>query len=189
MQLNRESVSVLADISNTLLSVPIRNLDLHDDSMSLPSSKTLGCVWETEKDRLFIKCNLEPLLKYTRRSMLSQLGQNFDPLGFGAPFFVKARLILQKLAIEGLDWDSEVPNAVIKEWNDWLRSLLLLKEFSLPRWYFHGCDLHGPGDVVVYQLHAFSDASNEVLSSVVYLRRLVNGVPCVAFVLGNVLLC
>ena len=36
-----------------------------------------------------------------------------------------------------------------------------------------------------YQLQVFSDASNQVLSSVVYLRRLVNGVPRVAFVLGK----
>ena len=51
---------------------------------------------------------------YTRRSMLSQLGQNFDPLGLGTAFFLKA-----KLAIEKFDWDDEAPESVVKEWEAW----------------------------------------------------------------------
>ena len=45
--------------------------------MALPSAKTLGSVWVTESDELRIQCSLKPLSKYTRRTMLSQLGQNF----------------------------------------------------------------------------------------------------------------
>ena len=59
--------------------------------------------------------------------MLSQLGQNFDPLDFGAPFFLKARLILQQLAVDKFDWDTDDPGNVVKEWNTWLHSLLLLR--------------------------------------------------------------
>ena len=117
--------------------------------------------------------------------MPSQLGQNFDPLGFGAPFFVRARLILQQLAIEKFDGDTEVPQEFVKQWNSWLRALELLKDFSQPRWYFADSSFCQVSDDVQYQLHAFSDASNQVLSSVVYLRRLVNGVPRIAFVLGK----
>ena len=132
-----------------------------------------------------IQCSLKTLTKYTRRSVLSQLGQNFDPLGFGSPFFLKARLILQKLAVEKFDWDAEVPEGVVKEWNVWLHSLEMLKDFSLPRWYFLNAGLSSPGDDVKYQLHGFSDASNVAFSSVIYLRRLVNGVPAVSFVFGK----
>ena len=51
---------------------------------------------------------------------------------------------------------------------------------------FHYCFLKGPvieddGDVA-YQLHEFCDASNRALSCVVYLRRIINGGSCVAFV-------
>ena len=117
--------------------------------------------------------------------MLSQLGQNFDPLGFGAPFFLKARLIFEQLAVDKFDWDTDVPGNIVKEWNKWLHSLLLLEEFSMNRWYF----LHyGPlkaVDVVKYQLHGFSNASNQAYSVVIYLPRLVNGLPAVSFVLGK----
>ena len=40
-------------------------------------------------------------------------------------------------------------------------------------------------DVAKYQLHGFSDASNQAYSVVIYLRRLVNGLPTVSFVLGK----
>ena len=68
--------------------------------------------------------------------MLSLLGQKFDPLGFGSPFFIKARLILQQLAVDKYDWDTTVPDDVVKEWDAWLHSLRLLQNFSLSRWLF-----------------------------------------------------
>ena len=176
---NKEALSVMSNLDSELLAPSIRETDLEVDNVALPSAKTLGCVWVTESDELRIQCSLKPLSKYTRRTMLSQIGQNFDPLGFGAPFYVRARLILQQLAIEKFDWDTEVPQEFVKQWDSWLRALELLKDFSLPRWYFSDSSFCQVSDDVQYQLHAFSDASNQAFSSVVYLRRLVNGVPCV----------
>ena len=40
-------------------------------------------------------------------------------------------------------------------------------------------------DVVKYQLRGFSDASNQACSVVIYLGRLVNGLPTISFVLGE----
>ena len=101
-------MSVLSSLGPELLSASIRELDLCGEKLALPSAKTLGCVWDPDSDELRIDCSLKPLGKYTRRTMLSQLGQNFDPLGFGSPFFIKACLILQQLAIDKYDWDTKV---------------------------------------------------------------------------------
>ena len=110
---------MLAEFDKNVLASVMRDLDLsvenHED---LPDSKALGCVWETEDYRLRIVSSLTPLNKYARRAMLSQLGKSFDPLGIFSPYFVKARLILQRLAIEKRDWDDEVPKPV-KEWKAW----------------------------------------------------------------------
>jgi len=38
---------------------------------------------------------------------------------------------------------------------------------------------------VVHQLHSFSDSSSSAFGSVVYIRRIVNGVPVVAIVFGK----
>ena len=84
---NKESVNVLVGMDSELLAPSIREVDLETNSVITPSAKTLDCVWVTESDELRIQCLLKPLTKYTRRSMLIQLGQNFDSLGFGTPFF------------------------------------------------------------------------------------------------------
>ena len=164
---NKEAKIVLSSLENDLLAASIRDLDLLADDTSLPSAKTLGCVWNTEQDILLINCLLKPLNKCTQRTMLSQLGQNFNSLGFGAPFFLKARLIPQQLAVDKFDWDTDVPGNVVKKWNTWLHSLLLLKEFSLNRRYFLHCEPLKSVHVVKYQLHGFSDASNQAYSVVI----------------------
>ena len=179
---NKESVNVLIEMDSELLAPSICEVDLETNSVAMSSAKTLGCVWVTESDELRIQCSLKPLTKYTRGSMLSQLGQNFDPLGFGTPFFVKVRLILQQLAIEKFDWDDEVLESFVKEWETWLHSLEMSKDFSLPRWYFLNADLNSPNDNVEFQWYGFSDALNQAFSSVIYLRRLMNGIPAVSFV-------
>ena len=183
---NKQALSVLSDMDSEPLAPAIRDLDLErDNNVVLPASKTLGCVWDTESDHLRIQCNLNPLAKYTRRNMLSQVGQNWDPLGTCGPYFLQARLMLQQLAIEKFDWDQEVPESFVKTWNKWLCSLESLKHFALPRWFFANSIHRKPSDNVIYELHAFSDASNQAFCSVVYLRRLVNGSICVSFVLGK----
>ena len=117
--------------------------------------------------------------------MLSQLGKSFDPLGIFSPFFVKARLVLQRLAIEKYDWDDDVPESIVKKWKAWFQLLGFLLDTSLARYYFEGSIPPSPQDHIIYQLHGFSDASKCAYGSVLYLRRLVNGVTTVAIVWGK----
>ena len=110
--------------------------------MIYPRQKALGCVWETGGDRLRIVSSLKPLTKYIRRTMLSQLGKSFDTLGVFSPFFVKARLVLQRLAIEKYDWDDDVPESIVEEWKAWFQLLGFLLDTSLARYYFKGLIPH-----------------------------------------------
>ena len=72
----------------------------------------------------------------------------------------------------------------MKEWEAWLHSFEMLRDFSLRRWYFLNAGLSSPGDDMQFRLHGFSDASNLAFSSVIYLRRLMNDIPAVLFVFG-----
>ena len=129
---NRDSVPILAELDKEILVSNIRELDLSlDNGNDLPDAKALGCVWETGEDRLRMVSSLKPLDKYTRRSMLSQLGKAFDPLGIFSPFLVKARLILQRLAIEKYGWDDVVPESIVKEWKAWFQLLDTFLNVSL----------------------------------------------------------
>ena len=109
--------------------------------MIYPRQKRL-VVWETGGDRLRIVSSLKPLTKYTRRTMLSQLGKSFDPRGIFSPFFVKARLVLQPLAIEKYDWDDNVSESIVKEWKAWFQLFGFLLDTSLARYYLKVRFLH-----------------------------------------------
>ena len=167
---NRDTMSVLSSLGPELLSASIRELDLCGEELALPSAKTLGCVWDPDSDELRIDCSLKPLGKYTRRTMLSQLGQNFDPLGFGSPFFIKARLILQQLALDKYDWDTKVPDEIDKEWDAWLHSLSLLQSFLLPRFI----DLRGPVSTIYPDNGTTFQAAAKVLPKLLESTELKN---------------
>ena len=167
---NRDTMSVLSSLGPELLSASIKELDLCGEELALPSAKTLGCVWDPDSDELRIDCSLKPLGKYTRRTMLSQLGQNFDPLGFGSSFFIKARLILQQLAIDKYDWDTKVPDEIVKEWDAWLHSLSLLQSFLLPRF----TDLQGPVSTIYPDNGTTFQAAAKVLPKLLESTKLKN---------------
>ena len=92
---------------------------------------------------------------------------------------------MQRLAIEKYDWDDDVPESIVKEWKAWFQLLGFLWDTSLARYYFEGLIPPSPQNHIIYQLHGFSDASKCAYGSVVYLRRLVNGVAAVAIVWGK----
>ena len=92
---------------------------------------------------------------------------------------------MQRLATEKFDWDDKVSESFVKEWKAWFQLLDSLLDIALPRYYFEGSIPVSPQDHVIYQLHSFSDASNNAYGSVVYLRRLVNGIPMVSIVFGR----
>ena len=57
---------------------------------------------------------------------------------------------------------------------------------SIPRYYFAGGYEFVCREGAEYQLHGFCDASNHAFSCFVYLRRVLNGRSCLAFVQGKV---
>ena len=83
--------------------------------------------------------------------MLSQLGKSFDPLEIFLPLFVKARLVLQHLAIEKYDLDNDVPESIVKEWKAWFQLLGFLLDIFLVRYYYEGSNSPLLQDHVIYQ--------------------------------------
>lgn len=47
--------------------------------------------------------------KTTKRNILSQISQLFDPLGLLGPIILSAKLLIQELWKSQIDWDSSVP--------------------------------------------------------------------------------
>ncbi|XP_060810234.1 uncharacterized protein LOC132904323 [Amyelois transitella] len=73
--------------------------------------------WNIGNDEFQYQLQLEPMTeKVTKRTVLSDLQKIFDPLGWIAPTIVTAKILFQKLWLEGVGWDEEVKRELKEEW-------------------------------------------------------------------------
>ena len=90
---------------------------------------------------------------------------NFDPLGFLAPFTLKAKLLIQSMCCKKLEWDERILVVLQRVWERWLQVISEIKGFEIKRCY------HQQGwQCSNIQLYIFCDASEVVYGTVGYLR-------------------
>lgn len=88
-------------------------------STSLDLSKhatVLGLNWSPLPDSLHFTVDMESGRKITKRKIISLACKIFDPLGLLCACIIKAKIILQHLWREKLDWDDPVPSPIAKNW-------------------------------------------------------------------------
>ncbi len=149
----------------------LRDLDPSHDP--LPQQRSLGIAWNLEKDAFTFQVLL-PEKPFTGRGVLAVVNSIYDPLGFTIPTTLQGRLLLHELvqlgnakdASKTLGWDDPLPNALLKKWLKWKNSLEELNELSISRCYRLG-DL---GELSQLEIHAFSDASEKAIATVIYIK-------------------
>ena len=88
MVFNEPIVTVLEDRLSTL--------EISKDE--LPKTKTLGVMWEANKDVFTFQVEPTNVNKVpTKRNLLSAIAGLFDPLHFLAPFTVRAKILMQEV--------------------------------------------------------------------------------------------
>ena len=131
-----------------------------DDS----SVKILGLYWHPQTD--VIKFKPQPPhsgSKLTKRIILSEIAQLFDPLGLISPFTVRSKMLMQELWLVKLSWDEIVPTTFAVKWAQIKTDLLNISSISIPRWYH-------TNKTSKIELHGFSDASQLAMAAVVYIK-------------------
>lgn len=128
--------------------------------------KTLGLLWSNLSDTLVFSISQRTFRTVTKRSMLSEIAQLFDPLGLVQPCTMKSKFLLQQLWLEKIEWDDCPSSDVVNEWLEIKSQLPLLNKFSFPRHAI--CK-----DPKSISLHAFSDASLKGYGSCVYIRSVL----------------
>lgn len=81
--------------------------------------KTLGIIFNPYQDYFsFYAKALDSRRGFpsTNRSVLSDIGQLLDPLGFLGPIITMAKLIMQVLWRFGVAWDEELPQEQMEDW-------------------------------------------------------------------------
>ncbi|XP_026326215.1 uncharacterized protein LOC113234908 [Hyposmocoma kahamanoa] len=138
-----------------------QNLELKTDDVI----KILGLKWNREADEFRFTVDLPPLqAPVTKRKMISDIVRLYDPLGWIAPAITTAKVFIQQVWLSSVDWDSELPDSILKNWTNFRNNLKAPTEFRVPRW------IHSKKDDKVFELHGFSDASNVAYAAVVYAR-------------------
>ena len=150
-----------------------------EEEIVMPVERALGVIWDTRLD-CFVYKVVKRDIADTRRKILSLIASLFDPIGFLAPFLVRAKLLLQQVWQFGIGWDETPPSEFLLEWSKWQKELDSLSEFLVPRFYRHVSD-----SPTVIQLHVFGDASEQAFCSVAYFRFIyANGsVKCASLTL------
>ena len=174
---------VLASIPESERAKSVVDLDMD----KLPTESALGLKWDAEGDS-FVWDVAEKLSRFlktepvTRRDLVSAVYSLFDPLGFIAPYTMKAKLLLQMLVRKGVGWDDPLGENERAQWRRWLEDHPKLSELRVNRCFKPAVF----GDIVEIQLHLFSDASRSGYSAVAFLRLTDSDrqVYC-AFVMGK----
>ena len=128
-----------------------------------PKIKTLGVMWETERDIFTFQVQQHGACKEpTKRNVLSAIAALFDPLQFLSPFTMRAKVLMQEIWMAGIDWDDVLPKELTIKWEKWVSELPDLSHIAIPRCL----RLANPERV---DLHLFSDASKDAFASSAYL--------------------
>ena len=149
------------------------------------SSHVLGLQWDHRKDTLVVSrvTNCDKSNKVTQRLVFSLVAKVFDPIGLVAPFMFTARLLLKDIwRLSGQNWDNTMTTEMMNRFEVRSSDLPKLCDITIPRSFFSEA-------FDQLELHVFGDSSQDVFSSVAFLRAKVKSGSIesteIAFVLGK----
>ena len=125
--------------------------------------RVLGVFWDIERDCFRFTADF-PEKAYTGRGIASMMHSLYDPLGFVVPLLVESKILLRDL--NERDWDAPLTDDECKRWENWLKSVELLKNLEISRCLKN----KGATKIFRYELHHFADASLTAFGTVSYLR-------------------
>ncbi|XP_065357232.1 uncharacterized protein LOC135951499 [Calliphora vicina] len=153
------SKDIIADI-------PLDHL-LHEDFLKFEdnsSTKTLGIRWNACSDEFYFVADTFPeLSNFTKREILSQIAKLFDPAGWLAPCIVLAKMLMQKIWMEGTGWDEVITPDTLQQWKTFQSNYTIINTIRIPRWinYCPKAEI---------QFHGFCDASEKAYAAALYVR-------------------
>ncbi|XP_029054069.2 uncharacterized protein LOC114881433 [Osmia bicornis bicornis] len=126
-------------------------------------TKILGIKLIPHQDTLnFSTISATQRTQFTKRLVLSEVAQLFDPLGFVASVIIRAKILIQELWLPELGWNDILPCHITQQWLRIREDLTSLARLSIPRWF-------NTTTTSTVELHGFSDASVLAMAAVVYL--------------------
>ncbi|XP_036340135.1 uncharacterized protein LOC118749441 [Rhagoletis pomonella] len=120
-------------------------------------TKALGLVWDPLKDSFFLGRN-------SKRSALSTIARCYDPLGLIGPTLTKAKIIMQRMWRDKLEWDEGLPQSLDTAWSAFCKDFVDVHHLSFPRYIG-----------ATQEVHTFCDASLEGYGVCIYAHSIKDG--------------
>ncbi|XP_026746147.1 uncharacterized protein LOC113507491 [Trichoplusia ni] len=143
----------------------LRSSSVEKGITSESTIKTLGLTWNmtTDSFRYHTKLPLKPTC-ITKRTILADVQSLFDPLGWISPAIIMAKMLIQNIWKQRLDWDEIVEQKEEEEWLKLRESFGNMNKIQINRWIYTN------QDTSKITLHGYCDASNKGYCAVVYYR-------------------
>lgn len=127
------------------------------------NTKTLGLFWNGHRDTLFYKISTGTRKNITKRVVLSEISQVFDPLGLLSATIILAKIILRDIWLEKINWDNSLSYSLHSRWLAFRDQLCSLNDLEISR------HVVCPNPVQI-EIHGFSDASAYAFGACVYVK-------------------
>ncbi|XP_072380728.1 uncharacterized protein [Diabrotica undecimpunctata] len=150
----------------------LQTISSNDDSLAIlklgqnDASKTLGIYWYSQLDILkySINKNIYPLTSsLTKRQVLSDIAQIYDPLGLISPCIILGKIMIQKLWSLNMAWDEPIPDDLSLQWQQFRTELSELNQLSIPRYVIKN-------EYKLIEIHGFCDASRDAYAACIFAR-------------------
>lgn len=149
-----------------LCTIPIEDQEIQQDVDDLKPNdviSTLGLKWDPVNDKLmFITQDFHNSHPTTKRGVLSCVAKIYDPLGVLAPVITTAKIYLQHLWIQQIQWDDQLPASMIEKFKDFLTDFSSIGMLQINRHVTNQ-------NYNTIELHGFSDASEVAYGACIYL--------------------
>ena len=66
-----------------------------------------------------------------KANFLSRIATLFDSLGLLAPFLIRAKILMQEMWLNGLEWDERLPPELSAKVDAWFAELSILSEVKV----------------------------------------------------------
>ncbi|XP_050339483.1 uncharacterized protein LOC126765841 [Bactrocera neohumeralis] len=157
---NSNRAAVLAKIGESF--------SLHECNIHLPIATVLGLRWDPVSDELLFMVSLKQYNEMpTKRRVLSDVAQLYDPTGFLVPAIISDKVFIQTLWSTGISWDTPLPKDLCHIWSKFRDDLSILDKVRVPRWLSMDATNRT-------SLFDFCDASQKAYAAVVYARTIDN---------------
>ncbi|XP_066585188.1 uncharacterized protein [Prorops nasuta] len=109
------------------------NFDFNSENLN-ETSKVLGISWNTSSDSFRFIILPSSITKLTKRMLLSENAEIYDPSGWISPFTIVLKQIMQSTWLLKLNWDDEVPEPIQSKWISYYSQIWELTKITIPRW-------------------------------------------------------